>query len=478
MASTLESAIESNPHFVALVCQLSALTSAVSGPADKFETYEATGLTVSNLIVRAMLKNKLQAVSDGLGEEVLIDGDRFRRHQEGKVAYHSLCGSLEVQRYSYRRCGERNGATVIPLELTCSLVERATPALSYSVTLGYAQGELRGYAEGLDAAHRALPSRSTLERMGKALGTEAKEQAPKIEAVLRQTEQLPEGTHAISMGLDRVAVPMEEDREEDAPGNTRRKKRTEPYERTPPTPVDVNYRMAYVGTVSMVNDEGEALITRRYTALPDAEPDEVVKGVMEDVLNGLRQNGELNVGVVQDGAPEMWNAMGRGLRAAGVEQWTEGIDRYHLDERLAAALQLIEPNASVRKGLLTFWNADLDSSDEAIDRIQAWLGEKVDKVKGHESEGKYLGHLVYLENNQARMRYLTIKQKGLPIGSGVTEGACKSVVGQRARGSGQRWRTVGLSAALTLRAIHRSDRLPGFWAELAKGYSAEIRNVA
>ena len=127
MASTLESAIESNPHFVALVCQLSALTSAVSGPADKFETYEATGLTVSNLIVRAMLKNKLQAVSDGLGEEVLIDGDRFRRHQEGKVAYHSLCGSLEVQRYSYRRCGERNGATVIPLELTCSLVERATP---------------------------------------------------------------------------------------------------------------------------------------------------------------------------------------------------------------------------------------------------------------------------------------------------------------------------------------------------------------
>ena len=41
------------------------------------------------------------------------------------------------------------------------------------------------------------------------------------------------------------------------------KPRSKPY-LGKPAPVEVNYRMAYTATVSLVDDQGEALLTRRY----------------------------------------------------------------------------------------------------------------------------------------------------------------------------------------------------------------------
>ena len=478
MQTLPEAAIIDNSLFRALVNQVSALSRNLVGANATFAEVEGGSLQIANLAVREHLRRDLQRRSDALAKELLVDGKEYHQHLAGEETYHSLTGGLAVRRFTYRQAGVRNGPTLVPLELMAGLVEGATPALGYSVTLGYAQDELRAYAEGMEAAHRCLPSRSTLERMAKAIGSEALKEAPRIEACLRRTERVPAEAEGISMGLDRASVPMEEDRPEDAPPKTRRKERRKPYERAKPTPIDVNYRMAYVGTVSLVDQDGEELVTRRYTALPDAEPDEVVSRMVKDVENARRQNDALKLVVVQDGAPEMWGATTRGLKEAGLKKWYEVIDRYHLSERLAAALLMVEPDAVARKLKMSEWNEDLDSSDKAIDRIQNWLGEQVDKVKGRDVEEKYLGHLVYLERNQARMKYATVKRKGLPIGSGLTEGACKSVIGQRTCGSGQRWRPEGIGAVLTLRAIHRSDRLPRFWRELSKNYTAKIITCA
>jgi hypothetical protein len=103
-----------------------------------------------------------------------------------------------------------------------------------------------------------------LERLGKAIGTAVTRTAPRIEPVVREAETLPAGTRGISIGIDRTTVPMEEGRPAGTPPATRRKPRLKPYIRTAPPPVDVKSRMAYVGTVSLVDGAGEALITRRY----------------------------------------------------------------------------------------------------------------------------------------------------------------------------------------------------------------------
>ena len=87
-------------------------------------------------------------------------------------------------------------------------------------------------------------------------------------------------------------------------------------------------------------------------------------------------------------------------------------------------------------------------------------------------------HFTYLTNHQHRMRYATLRAHGLPCGSGATEGACKSVVTMRAKGSGQRWHEDGVTAALTLRAIYLSGRLSTMWPHVATDYSAEIQAAA
>jgi len=57
-----------------------------------------------------------------------------------------------------------------------------------------------------------------------------------------------------------------------------------------------------------------------------------------------------------------------------------------------------------------------------------------------------------------RMRYAALRAHHVPIGSGVVEAACKTLVSQRLKRSGRRWRMEGGQAMLTLRAWCQSAR--------------------
>jgi hypothetical protein len=457
----------------------SALRRAVEiklGEGASFEQHEVGLLEAANVACRLDLEAELQAIADAHENDLRIDGVLHERHQDGSSDYHSLCGTMHIRRPTYRRAGERNGPTVVPLELAAGLIEGATPALAYRLALGYAQGPGRHAEEQIHADHRAPPSRSTLERMAKAIGMHVKTTAPQIEPLLRKEEKLPEGGHAISIGLDRTSVPMEEKCPAGSPPTTRRKKRTKPYVRKAPPPVDVKYRMAYVGTVSVVDKDSEALTTRRYALSGAEDPSEIIGRMMADVRRA-REQARLPVGIMQDGAPEMWNLMRAGVREAGVQRWHEGVDRYHLNERLAEILRIVEPEEAKRPQKLRRWNDELDKDDGAIDRIAKWLAEQIALHDGEDLK-KLEGHWTFLLNNNDRMRYATLRRAGLPCGSGATEGACKSVVMIRAKGCGQRWHEDGVGAALTLRAAYMSERLPTLWPHFAAKYSSEVREAA
>jgi hypothetical protein len=66
--------------------------------------------------------------------------------------------------------------------------------------------------------------------------------------------------------------------------------------------------------------------------------------------------------------------------------------------------------------------------------------------------------LAYLRNNESRMDYPTYVAKGWQIGSGAVESACKTVVGQRLKLAGMRWREKGTDAVCHLRALYKSER--------------------
>src|SRR5690606_3651274 len=137
----------------------------------------------------------------------------------------------------------------------------ATPALAKNLVHGYAQHDLRTHVESLMKAERVPPPRATAERIAKAIARDAAEQASRIEKVLVRRERIPDGARGIVMGMDRTSTPMTEELGLSAKPRPPRKK---PYQRRPPVPIEVNWRMAYVATVCIVDENGEALRTTRY----------------------------------------------------------------------------------------------------------------------------------------------------------------------------------------------------------------------
>jgi Uncharacterised protein family (UPF0236) len=69
----------------------------------------------------------------------------------------------------------------------------------------------------------------------------------------------------------------------------------------------------------------------------------------------------------------------------------------------------------------------------------------------------------YFCSNAERMRYPTFRAKGMHIGSGIAEAACKTVVSTRAKRSGMRWTPDGLDAVLALRTSVLNLSYDPFW---------------
>jgi len=75
--------------------------------------------------------------------------------------------------------------------------------------------------------------------------------------------------------------------------------------------------------------------------------------------------------------------------------------------------------------------------------------------------------ITYYHNHQHQMNYAQFRQKNYPVGSGVTEAACKTLIKQRLCCSGMRWKEKGASIILSLRAlVLTSTRWEQFWDKL------------
>jgi hypothetical protein len=450
---------------------VAAFQAALAATQGTFEAREAAALAMSNELVRRWIGGELQRVSSQLGDEVMVDGERYRRQTEGTGRYHSLCGTVAVRRAIYRLVGVHNGPTVVPLELCAGLWQNATPALAFSVTQGFASQPLRHYEAEMAAAHRCVPSRSTLERIGKGIGGEIEATLDDAAPWLRAAEPMLDGVRSISVGLDRTTVPMSEP----IPGAHA----PEPRFRRRPAPIEVAYRMAYVGTVSLHDADGKVLATKPFAATAHEGPDALVERIMFELIH-QRARYDVPISAIQDGAPELWTLISEAAARHAVPIAHEVIDRYHVDERLAQVCELATDDGHHARALFDAWRHQLDHSDTAIDRIvrridelvwhaqfgaaegdpppSFWLAREVDELSG-DALAAVAGHVEYFRKNRRRMRYASRRRYGLPIGSGPTEGACKSVITIRCKRGGQRWFESGLAPCLSLRALHLGERL-------------------
>jgi hypothetical protein len=94
-----------------------------------------------------------------------------------------------------------------------------------------------------------------------------------------------------------------------------------------------------------------------------------------------------------------------------------------------------------------------------------------DPVAAAEARDKTLG---YLEARLDQIRYADFQRRGLPIGSGAVESACKLVVEARLKGGGMHWEPGNVSPMVALRTVLCSHR----WAEAWPKIQQELRHRA
>lgn len=71
--------------------------------------------------------------------------------------------------------------------------------------------------------------------------------------------------------------------------------------------------------------------------------------------------------------------------------------------------------------------------------------------------------ITYFDNHKHMMKYDEYLAKGFPIATGVIEGACGSLVKDRAERSGMKWTHNGVQAVLNLRALKRNGDWKSYW---------------
>ncbi len=136
------------------------------------------------------------------------------------------------------------------------------------------------------------------------------------------------------------------------------------------------------------------------------------------------------------------------------------LDFYHASEHVANLARTLHPaDEQAFEQQAHAWNHQL-KHDGGAALLATW--EQLD-TNGRSAEVRevHRQEMQYLRNNLHRTNYPMYLANGWQIGSGPIEAACKTVVGQRLKGSGMRWGEDGANAVCHLRALYLSE--PGQW---------------
>jgi hypothetical protein len=147
--------------------------------------------------------------------------------------------------------------------------------------------------------------------------------------------------------------------------------------------------------------------------------------------------------------------------------WTWVVDFYHACEYLAKLAHVLFDGPQAAHAWLKRMRHWLKHQGRAVFRIlHSAAKHRSQRVLSATEEETYRQAYNYLNTHQGSMDYREYRRQGFPIGSGVTEAACKTVFTQRFKESGMTWKLEGGRTILVLRLAE----LSGVWADVYSGF--------
>ncbi len=404
-------------------------------------------------IERAAHRAILQALDIDV-PAVVIGGIRYTRVGRCEAPYHTLAGSVSIERSLYRQSGRRGGQpggrVVDPVSLRAGVVEKGwLPRTAQVMAHEVQQGTSRDAVATAGEYGRLPYSRSSFERVAHLVGAFAVADHQDIEDVLIEAFEVPADARSVSVSLDRVSVPMEEPRPRPV-GRPRKGAAKRPVARA--------FRMAYCGTVTLHDQQGAALHTIRYGCMPAGDVLGMRDRLVLDTVT-LMTKQPLALTLLCDGAPEMWGLLDEWFTPERFHGIHHLVDFWHVMEKLGAAVRVLD-GPSQAAGRLNRWKlALLNRRTAATDILDELVACGLDEGPG--KHHPVHAAITYLRSNSEaadRMNYARARRRGLPVGSGNVEATCKSLFALRLKRCGARWKEASGQHIVQLRALALSDR--------------------
>jgi hypothetical protein len=432
----------------------------VEGSPEAMMTFEAFEVELGHAV--RGVENELKAADlaryDVDADAVMVNGQQWRRCLSNQPkTYLSASGPITVSRNLYRPVG--GGKSICPLELGAGIIEGLhTPVLARQVT--YLMGHLTSQETSNVFCELGIsgPSSSTCDRLPKRLSAVWETQRAQWEAALQKQEFVSDAATVVAVSLDGVMVP-----DKDSQRKAKVKRETAQAEGLAKSPSGpAGYREVGCGTVSLYDEDGERLDTVRYGRAPEHKKKTLTEELDAELISILAVRPDLEMVALADGAEENWRYFDRPLYEAA----TRIVDHGHACDHLKEAMRAYYGDKSV-EGRAEYARLRIILRDQpgGVDEVITELGRLSRKLRGsrHKARRKRLQkELTYFHNQRRRMDYAGYQARGLPIGSGVVEAACKTLATQRLKRSGMSWRD-GKQAILTIRSLQQSGRWPAAW---------------
>lgn len=407
---------------------------------------------MSRHIVEATYNQIEAAASEQAPKFVDYEATDYRRIGQATPNRHvaTLFGTVTLWRHGYRPSDRDSAeATIFPMEQSLGLMEGATPALAervgfYLAEAGATQSRV---LERLQQAHGVSMGVKRLRDLATALAEGMSPhrhalQLQRLLALLAQA-QASKGRHkpVLSVGRDGITLPLQGASE---------------------------FEVASTGTITVYDRRGERLGTVYLGYVPESLQgtlSEELTRLLQDVLRHWQGPLPRLCYVTDSGDNEtayyekVLHRMCHPITGKQLE-WYWIVDYYHAAQRIRTMAEaLFEPKSREGEAWARKMRKLLKKPGGALRVLYSAAALKSRRgVAEHKTKAYQLAYN-YLSDRLSRLNYAEFLRLGLPIGSGVTEAACKTVFTQRLKLSGMSWAKEGALVILNLRLI----LLSGIW---------------
>ena len=347
--------------------------------------------------------------------------------------YETPFGKVNVHRHLYQT--NEGGPTYCPMEDAARCVLNSTVRFAKIVTEKYARMGAPAVKADLDSTLRRSIAQAYIQNLATAVGSVAQAKEERWEY---EIPELPRDVKTIGVGIDGTCMLLTAD----------------------------GWREAMTGTISLYDLRGERLHTTYVAATPEYGKEKFKTKMSREIARTKAKFPKAKTVGLGDGAKDNWSFLEPHCNYLTIDFW-------HVSEYVHKVANARWGDAAGHREEKEAWLEDrlheLKHTEDYAERLVLEFTALRADCKSKSRREKVDTAITYFTNHKHRMRYAEQLRTHGPIGSGVTEAACKTIVKQRLCVSGASWSDSGASVVLSLRTLVLTPgHWDSFWAKVVR----------